>query len=350
MADSFQGEMLCVFLLILINGRIFFSKHKNSITIAALAPVVLVVSIFQFLAQGCSFFEISIFVISLFTFLANIHSFSRFISHLYVDRYRPAFYIFSMIMLLLTLLLGGLIFYFREVPVESKDFGVIETKERLSDKNAVLFTFEEPSEKNDKPVILFSTDKRSDVSRYRPYLVMLAKRGFKIYAVTLFDPTISYFNSFFNFPVLRRSTLIFCSLYYPEDYELLRQRFLPAIEKEYELLRKIAVERNGNNCKMILIGDSMHSQALPNLMQTGFYEGSFMLSEIDRYSTKGYGCVNITAPFLAFLLKEKRNASMELPAYMALCTEEAIQRITEKKPDSADSKEIGENKDDAERN
>ena len=253
-------------------------------------------------------------------------------------------------MLLLTLLLGGLIFYFREVPVESKDFGVIETKERLSDKNAVLFTFEEPSEENDKPVILFSADKRSDVSRYRPYLVMLAKRGFKIYAVTLFDPTISYFNSFFNFPVLRRSTLIFCSLYYPEDYELLRQRFLPAIEKEYELLRKIAVERNGNNCKMILIGDSMHSQALPNLMQTGFYEGSFMLSEIDRYSTKGYGCVNITAPFLAFLLKEKRNASMELPAYMALCTEEAIQRITEKKPDSADSKEIGENKDDAERN
>lgn len=343
MADSFQGEMLCILLLILINGRIFFSKHKNSITIAVLAPVVLIVSIFQILAQGCSFFEISIFGISLFTFLANIHSFSRFISHLYVDRYRPAFYIFSMIMLLLTLLLGGVIFYFREVPVDSKDFGVIETKEQLSTKNAVLFTFEEPSEKNDKPVILFSADKRSDVYRYRPYLIMLAKRGFKIYAITIFDSSISYFNSFFNFPVLRRSTLIFCSLYYPEDYELLRQKFLPAIEKEYDLLRKIAIERNGNNCKMVLVGDSMHSQALENLMQTEFYEGSFMLSEIDRYSTKGYGCVNITAPFLAFLLNEKRNDSMELPAYMALCTEEAVQKFAEKKPSPDNPKELGEN-------
>ncbi len=348
MSDLLKGELLCLFLLILINGRIFFSRHKNSITIAVLSPVVLLVSIFQILAQGCTFFELIILALSLFTFIANIHAFSRLVSHLYVDRYRLAFYLCSLLLLLCSFAMSAAVIYFREVPVKPEKYGVVETKENLRSINAVLWTYSKKAdseetgfantftntvdnsasdEKNtaaEKPVIIFSADERSDTYRYRPYLVFLARAGYTVYSLDVFDNKISYFSSFLDFPVLKRSALIFFSLFNKEEFNQLKLKMTESIKQEYKVLREIALERHGQDACLFAIGDEMQEDALQYFTQVKNIEGIFQLATIDMYNTKGYGCINQTSPFLAYFLDKSREKSFLVPLYMVKRTEAAI--------------------------
>lgn len=336
MSDLLLGELLCLFLLIIINGRIFFTKHKNNITIAVISPVVLLVSIFLILAQGFSFFELIIFVLSLLTFIFNIHAFSRFISSLYVDQYRLGFYLISLIILICSLLMTCVVIYFRDVPVHAKDYGVTETKERLNDFNAVLWTYQN-SEKNsnsisdtpEKPIILFSADERSDTQRYRPYLIFLARAGYTIYSIDVFDTRISYFSSFLDFPVFRRSALIFYELFKKEEFNSLKLKMTESIKQEYKVLREIALQRHGPDATLFAIGDEMQIDALKYFNQVKNIAGTFSISEIDMYKTKGFGCIAQTSPFLAYLMGEKREKSLLVPLYMAKQTDIIISAAKE---------------------
>ena len=332
MSDLLKGELLCLFLLIIINGRIFFSNHKNSITVAVLSPVVLFVSLFQFLAQGCTFFELTILILSLLTFITNIHAFSRFISHLYVDRYRLAFYLGSLVLLILSLAMTALVVYFREIPITAKDYGVVETKENLRSINAVLWTYKksevEDSEQTEKkPVIIFSADERSDTHRCRPYLILLAREGYTVYSLDVFDRQISYFSSILDFPVLRRSAMIFHSFYQKEEFDSFKLKMTEAIKQEYKTLRELALERNGQDTRLFAIGDEMQEQALEYFKNVQNIDGTFLISSIDMYKTIGFGCIAQTAPFLAYLLKKDQEKSMLVPLYMVRQTDKAIMEV-----------------------
>ena len=384
MSDLLMGELLCLFLLIIINGRIFFPKHKNGITIAVLSPVVLFVSIFQLLAQGCSFFELTILILSLLTFVSNIHAFSRFVSHLYVDRYRLGFYLNSLFLLICSFAMTALVIYFREIPIRAKDYGVVETKENLrsinannGSINAILWTYkselqEEPlsldednlltenlshesslhenlssenpeselenttnnstnNSKKKKPIIIFSADERSDTHRYRPYLILLAKEGYTVYSLDVFDRKVSYFSSILDFPVLRRSAMIFHSFYQKDEFDSFRLKMTESMKQEYKVLREIALERNGTNTALVAIGDEMQEHALEYFNDVQNIKGTFLLTSIDMYKNKGFGCIAQTAPFLAYLIGEDREKSLIIPSYMAKQTDKYIMSIKDNK-------------------
>ncbi|QTQ12701.1 hypothetical protein HRI96_11135 [Treponema parvum] len=334
MTDSLTGNLLCLFLLILINGRIFFSKHKNSITVTVLSPVVLIVSFFQILAQGCTVPALLIFALSLAVFILNIHAISRFASHLYVDRYSPVFYIFSLFFFICTIALTVLIVYFREVPVDASSYGVTETAERLQGygKGAVLWTFKEKDgtdeqRTSEKPVILFSADKRGDTRSYRPYLILLARSGYTIYSLDLYQSPVPYVSSRLDLPFFRRSGLIYLSLKKPDEFIKNEWKFTRSVLNEYETLLKIVSERQGSQTRCFYIGDLMQEKALIKLSEENSpdFKGVFSLASVDLYKNKGYGCVTQTDPFTAYVLGTKREPTLIVPSYMVLRTKQALE-------------------------
>lgn len=328
MSDSLMGELLCLVLLLLVNGRIFFSSHKDSITIAALSPVCLVVSVFMILAQGCTVPAVLIFVLSFFTFILNIHAFSRFVSHLYVDRYRLAFYIFSLIILIFSFCLTVFFVQYREVPVNIKKYGVSETKEVFEQGKEIVWTFAPVKQSESggfkKPVILFSADKRGDTLRYRPYLILLARAGYTVYAMDSYSA--KYFSSWLDMPFFRRSAFIFASLRKPAVFQSMKPVITQNILKEFDDLFSIACERETSETSYFWVGDVMQQDAFQILLQKSGSSvlGSVILSSIDLYTAKGYGCITQTAPVLARLMGLEREKTLLIPSYMAGCTCNAI--------------------------
>jgi len=137
----------------------------------------------------------------------------------------------------------------------------------------------------------------------------------------VFDNRISYFSSILDFPAFRKSAMIFYALFKKDEFDLLKQKMTESMKQEYKVLREIALERHGENARLFAIGDEMQIDALEFFADVKNIAGTFSISEIDMYKTKGYGCISQTAPFLAFLLGEKREKSMLVPLYMAKQTD-----------------------------
>lgn len=328
MSDLLMGELLCLFLLVLVNGRIFFVSHKNSITIAVLSPVNLIISFFLIIAQGPSIPVLMIFILAVFTFILNIHAFSRFISNLYIDIYRPAFYIFSLILFFVSLSLTVFSIKYREFPVNAEKYGVSEVKEISEDRNTVLWTFKplknEGLEK--KPVVIFNADKRGDTYRYRPYLILLAHSGHTVYSIDSYGESMPYFSSWMDLQFVRRSALIYSSLKNPELYNEMQNRIIQNSLKEYVELFLIAQKKEEADTQYVFIGDCIQPDAIQAAI--GKYDnrvkGFFQISSVDLYTTKGYGYIALTAPVLARFMGVKREDSLLVPSYMVLQTEKAI--------------------------
>ena len=101
----------------------------------------------------------------------------------------------------------------------------------------------------------------------------------------------------------------------------LKQKMTESIKQEYKALREIVISRHGENAKIFVIGDEMQKEALEYFNDVKNVEGTFSISLIDMYKTKGYGCIAQTSPFLAYLMSEKREKSMLVPLYMAKQTD-----------------------------
>lgn len=321
MTDSLSGELLCLILLILVCGRIFFTNHKNNITLAIISPVAFLLSIFLILANGFAIPEIIIFILSFFILFINIHAISRFVARLYVDRYRPAFYIFSTIFLILSILTTVLVVAFREVPVDASKYGVIEEKEVFENQENVLWTFSPETldgTSDNNPVILFSADKKADTKRYRPYLILLAHAGYKVYSLDLYSSDIDLLPKAFELSFVRRSILIFYSIFDKAKYNELQRAFDKQVSLEYQTLLNIAKERNFSSTKCFLVGDSMQIDFLKNssLLKNENILGSFNLTSATLYKTSGYGCITQTQPVLAYLMGVNREKTLIIPSYM----------------------------------
>jgi hypothetical protein len=343
MSDLLLGELLCLGLLIIICGRIFFIKREKIVHITILAPVALVLSFLLITAWGLTLMEAAIFLLTALVFLSNIHAMSRFMAHLYIDHYNPAFYIFSLFLFICSIAVTAVALYFRPVPVPPARFNVsvtkqavtgsfsagVKIKDKLSDKTrGILWTFKPGSNiAPKKTAIIFSADKRADTARYLPYLTLLANAGYTVLAADFYMPDGHWLSGKLDSPILRRAAMIYLSEKETERFKSMDKNFTENTVREYDSLISLGTDILGSGTPLFIIGDAMESDALGLIRQKYPYQvtGTYMLGNIKEYKTSGYGCIEQTSPLLAYLINGiNRDASLFIPRYMVLQTQKAV--------------------------
>jgi len=86
--------------------------------------------------------------------------------------------------------------------------------------------------------------------------------------------------------------------------------------------------RFGKDRKLFLVSDGMADDACRDSAKRypGRVIGFFMLDSIPEYKTNGFGCIEQTDPFMAYLYGLKRDDTCFIPRYLVLKTEKAVNR------------------------
>lgn len=392
MADSAIGELLIFFLLILNSGRIFFVKRVKIDTLVILAPVCVLLAFLQIFAWGLNFFAAVLLVLSLTALIINLRALFRFAAHLYVDHYNPLFVIFSMLIIFTSLFCGGVLIKYCPVAVKAKNFNVSETKIRLSGsfasgfvpagytaKTAAYMYIYEPvplkeaekasdnAEKEQisvqntdnstvsadaasnvqvqtesvpavastelppvekKPVILFVSDKRADTENYRPYLMLLAQKGYTVCSIDFYAADGRWFYSPADWRILRRFAMITHFFQNKADFDSQKDFYTFHALQESRAAVDIAEKWFGTDVSCFMVGDGMTADAVRDTAKQmpDRVSGSFVLNSIKEYKTPGFGCTEQTNPLVAHYYNCVRDKTFFIPRYLALKTDQEVQK------------------------
>src|SRR5574344_576392 len=340
MVYSALGELLVVFLLIVSCGRIFFLKYERIDTLAVLAPAAFIIRILQILAWNADIISASLFVLSVLAVLTNIHALSRSAARLYVDHYSPVFIIFSVVVLLASVLSAVVIFKFAPVNVKPSDFGVSETKLRMSgtfesgftpvtsfersSADVYMYTRADGTGKN--KTVLVGCDKRGDAANYRPYMILLAKEGYTVLACDFYAEDGHWFTTPADWKYFRRFAM--CIEFVSEKTAFMKQKefYTFGMMREYKAMETIADKLSPGKGKYFLVSDVMGDTAAKELRKQNprKISGMISLDSVMEYKTPGFGCVEQTAPLAAWYFGCRRDTKLFIPRYLVLQTVKAM--------------------------
>ena len=357
MCDSTLSELLVLFLLAASSARVLYIREARIDALASLPQIAFIISLLNIFIWGISPVEIWICIIAFYQFALNVPAAIKVWAYLYVDFYHPAFRFFSIFALLLNLITLVFVFYFRPVYCESNNV-VIETykyagkfstgftpiESKLEKADAILTVFKSKEEESDtisyktdkgdtvtgtftagKPIIIFISDKRANTDMYRPYLEKIAEDGYTVIAGEFFAADMKWIDSAPDIPHFRRFVINMQDLSDVLDVEAQKANYTGRIVKEYTMLLYLAGEFNKERKPYFIIGDKMCSDALPltAAMYKDAVTGFFDMSSIETYPA-GYGCLEQTDPFLAYLHGRKRDSLLKIPRILAARSEESI--------------------------
>lgn len=342
MSYSVLGEMLIVFLLIVNSGRILFLKYERIDTLAVLSPVALIIAVLQIAAWNADFSSVLLLVISFFSLLTNLHALSRSAARLYVDHYSPVFIIFSALILMSSIFAGFVLLKYAPVNVKPGDYGVTETKVRLTGTfadgfsesgytdrtDAQLYIFAPQNVQADASIVIVGCDKRADAAQYKPYMVLLAREGYIVMTADFSASDGAWFSSVADSRVLRRFVMILSYFRDKEQFGKQKDFYTFAMIREYKALEKIAAERFGSGRRLFVVSDGMTDTAAADIArQKHAVKGRFALDSIPEYKSAGFGCVEQTDPLLASVLGLQRDKTLFIPRYLVLKTCATIRKV-----------------------
>ncbi len=332
METPFFGELLIIFLILLNCVRIFLLKFGKVDSLTILAPISVILAVFQIFAWNVDIFSLSILAISIFCFFTNFRAFLRFSGGLYVDHYSVGFKIGTIFVILLCLFEGALLVKYRPVFLSKKEFNTIEEKIRLSGDFASGFEESEnfgfssaeirvfsPAKKDDfngQSIILIS-DKRADSVEYIPYMKMLADKGFKVYSGDFYARDGKWFHNLADFKVFRKFFMKINYFQNPVKFEMQKEFYSFNAAKEVRAMLDFVVAEEKKSEPEIeplfVVGDWMSdicfddfSKEMPENVS-----GFFKLSDLPEYFSKGFGFVQQTSPFTARFLNLEREPNLE---------------------------------------
>lgn len=410
MENSVTGELLVLFLLILNCGRIFFLRYGKIDSLTVLAPVCLILSLLQIAAWNADGFSALILALSVLAFFTNFRALLRLLSGLYVDHYRPAFTIASALILLVAVAETAVLVFFYPVSTDAGQFGVSETKIRLSGSfgagfseaarfsgaDAVLYVYEPEtkgaqsgaaaasesgggrngadaaaagadavgvtagadnadnagsaaaavtaasdigadadnaaaqsgaaSADEKKPVVLFVSDRRSDTRNCAPYLMSLAHLGYTVLSCDFYAQDLKWFHSAADAKWFRQTAMLLKYFRRPEFFFAEREFYTYNTGRECAALLALAEEMSGGDAVFFLVCDEMSGTAAADFYAAarGKIIGLFNIAEVPEYHTPGFGCVELTAPAVAYTLGYGRASDFSAPESMAAATAESI--------------------------
>ncbi|MBQ9239523.1 MAG: hypothetical protein IJ191_09485 [Treponema sp.] len=310
--------------------------------VLAVVPfVALGISVLNVLASRADFFSVTLLLFSALTAFVNIRALLRYVSHLYIDRYSVLLIVPSAIVLAGVLVLTGVLVYFRPVVFSAADFGVTERIERLSGSRRSGFfpsTRFEPAQlflttvspapekaRADAPVVVVLPDKRGDTAAYRPYLFLLAQRGYTVVAADIYADDMRYVRSLFGSAVCRRCAVRALWHFSQESFDEWQTAHARTREQEAHAVVELVRTRTGG--VPFIVSDGMMDEAAYAVLQQPerIACGVFALDTVQEYGTPGFGNLEQVQPFLARLFFGlPRDESYFIARYLVLKTEQAI--------------------------
>ena len=332
METPFLGDLLILFLILLNCVRIFLLKFGKVDSLTVLAPISVILAVFQIFAWNADFFSLSILAISIFCFFTNFRAFLRFSGGLYVDHYSIAFKIGTFFVIFLCLFEGAILVKYRPVFLSKKEFNSSETKIQLSGNFAGGFEKSEnlgfssaeirvfsPAKKesfNGQSIILIS-DKRADSVEYIPYMKMLAAKGFKVYSGDFYSRDGKWFHNFADFRIFRKFFMKINYFQNPVKFEMQKEFYsFNAAREVRAMLDFVSAAEKDSESKVepiFVVGDWMSDICFDDFSRENLenVSGFFKLSDLSEYSSKGFGFVQQTSPFTAHFLNLEREPNLE---------------------------------------
>lgn len=344
------SELLITALLFLCNIRTFFVKESKTDSLAILAPLSLLLSGINLFAFGFSILNIYLVLLSLVVLLSNFHALLRYSARLYIDHYSPLMIFWSVITTLLCIPAFYCAIVFHPVEKTCASFQIEETLlvyngtftngfTRAPDfkKGDVFLTKYMPAkditgEKEtlvpviESPVILFVPDKRADTANYKPYLQLLASKGYRVYSADFFTNDGRWLRNIFDSKIARRFVMVFDSITRTHLFNAQLEYYSFCSKREINALFDLIDEDLGSkNTKFFLVTDWMGKIASDDLVKEKpeRFQGALNLESIDEYTTKGYGLISLTDPLLAKYMNISEDG-WETARAMADATEGAI--------------------------
>lgn len=367
MNNPFFSDLFILILLIFNCGRLFFLKYGKSDCLTVLSPICLVLSIANIIAWNMDIFSAGILIISIFATIINFRALIRFFCGLLVDHYSIAFSISDIITLLVSLAETVVLLIYTPSVTNLYDYDVKETTIRLSGNftrgfqeaealepaSGIIKIYEsEDNTCSRNQIIMMLPDKRSEFRFYKPYLVLLAQAGYKIYMADFFADDIHWFNSIFDSPIIRRTKM---------DYDYFENKLRFESEKEFYTYNSMfeyralmnfieKKESTENGLKPVfIISDWMAEDAAVDFIKEAPEKiaGLLKLSELECYKSVGFGNVQQEYPYLASKLGLKKDSSRSVPKEMAMRTIDAIQLVAPYYPPAENNTEDGQETDES---
>lgn len=339
------GELLILSILAICCLRTYFVTNTRLDALALFAPFGLLLNILQIINWGFNITEIIILFISILVFITNYRSFIRFLNRLYVDSYNTPFIVASSTALVLIGIMAVVCIINRpnllspskynvtveKVYYDQQSDGSFERSEALFSNRNLRLTVYSPEEETasiSDTVILFVPDKRASTIAYQPYLVLLAKQGYKIYYGEFGFSTIAGLPKF-RFDQWQRFKLTRESRKAESDSAFFsgRPEYYDAYAREFEILSKIADTCEDSNKKFAIVGDGASGKCFDRIRKTARpVKATFNLGTIPEYKTSGYGFIEYTDPLNAKIhFGVTGNKSYFVPSYSVTKTKNAIE-------------------------
>lgn len=339
------AQLLILFLIAVSSARVFFIRQTRLDSLVLFIPLSALLLFVEAVAWGYSINEIILTNLVFFAILVNYKSFFRFCNHLLIDTYSITFTIFSSVLLLLAITTAIIFIIFKPVYFDNTKLqiksetkylsgtfstGFSKSEKLFSSKNLALTVFypdqNQQNYQNDYAV-LFIPDKRANFSAYEPFLKLLAKSGFKVYAGDFGFSTVPS-KSKININFIKRYSLNMNSRkdgikYFSSDSN---NFYLDVYSKEYEVLSRIADKSEPVTKKLIIVADESPALCASRITDTArpvlMFHNIALLSE---YKTPGFGFIQQADPLSAKVLfnlsKDKTGYS---PSYVVMKIKSAI--------------------------
>ncbi len=321
------GQILIISIILINCLRIFFLKFGKIDSLTVLAPLSVLLCIFQIIAWKVDFFSIILLGIAIFDFFINFRALLRFASGLYVDHYSIGFKIGAIFTIVISFFyLITLIFFFPISIFDNKFNSECETvrvfgsfrsgfrKSHFFEKSSGEINFF-TSPKKSNGVVLFFPDKRADTERYIPFLKSLSEKGYTVVSADLYANDIKWFYSVKDFKIFRRFFMIQSSIFNPALFESQREFYLYNSMQECKAVYDYAKNIFPEETQYFMIGDEMtfpgikeFSKENKNILKilniSDFVESS-------TSSARGYGFVQNLDLLLADYLKLDRELNFQ---------------------------------------
>lgn len=344
----FLGEVIILLLMAVCCLRTYFIKNTRLDSLSIFAPLTLILSVLQIINWGFNIGEILLLLIAFIVFCVNYRSLIKFCYHLYIDSYSTAFIIGSSFCLAL-IIFAAVIFSINipcplspkkyQVNVKSdfyskQDDGTYKIPDKLFASKTLKLTVYSPAKENPviqkNTVVLFVPDKRAGFESYEPYLVLLAKNGYKVYCGFFDFSTVEGTSKYMPGALLQRN-LIHSVRKADSDIQYFNSHpeYYDAHAKEFEILTKIADDNESVLRNFVIVGDGASGNCFDRIKNPArTIAASFSLSSVDEYKTSGYGFIQQTDPLYAsFRYKLKKDKNSFVSSYAVMKTKNVIEAV-----------------------
>lgn len=338
---EFYSELVIYCILIINTTRVFLNKSVKQDSLVILAPLALVLSVMNCFAHGLSLIAMQLIALSFLIVCLNIPAFIRNRSKLFIDYYSITMKISCGISLFLILMSLVFCFINRDVTLSNKKNNITErslvyegsfrngfSEPQIFSKRTAYF-YEYKSNvvvDSSKNVVVFVSDKRGDSAAYKPYLQLLAAKGYTVCTFDFYteDTNWGYTSDFYK--TTRSYHLTHESLNSPEKFQENLSSYKYNVYLECNAMVPLLQSIYGSDCKYFFVSDGFASDSVRKFLleKPELSTGSFFLETIPEFTNSGYGCVEMTNPLIAKKLGEKRDKLGFITKYLVLKTSNAI--------------------------